>query len=579
MCTAHFILLKLTCLCVSQFNLLWEGRRERKARRKAGIKSLVRSSKFPKLRHQGVMMKMCQRNWRKRIHSENKLPLVCGADDVWVYLTCIQALNSLDTTDAITLGLETVPAHMISVMRAELWKYAWEKLYTIGYECGLMEPGRESTSEKAIELMHVIMGSEVGGIRRNSFCCIQSCWQATLCRSSWLSACCLLDESWGVERAEPLLTDSCQIQDAESWHLLTANVLVPLADCLLKLDHTDKYASACSSLACRDPSLPDTRHQHYYLELLRIARDGKEQVLLPFDAIFNYQSGKPGNEDGVFYTDSEVTIIIEFVSLLFKPITFDRVVLSLHCMHTPYLQSSIHSGVRSGLKDASVKVKLMPSDRELKHTQRLAKSKANETSETIGETDSIQLNQSQEGESQSPFASVSMISMDLDLDGNADVLDSQGTVEGGQSAQAVETDLVVESMLEAMNEMEDDAMSKSVDVCAISGKVDDDLWSLSDTDSVDAKLVWLEACGCEMNPGPNTLALHGQVIYSSVKYREYVYSSQQADKASHYPPPYRSKFPRNSLSNVFSLRPSHLHPPMMTTHPQTPQSLCPKPTT
>ena len=104
-----------------------------------------------------------------------------------------------------------------------------------------------------------------------------------------------------------------------------------------------------------------------------------------------------------------------------------------------------------------------------------------------------------------------MISMDLDLDGNADVLDSQGTVEGGQCAQAIETDLVVESMLEATNEMEDDAMSKSVDVCAISGKVDDDLWSLSDTDSVDAKLVWSEACGCEMNPGPNTLALHGQV--------------------------------------------------------------------
>ena len=180
-------------------------------------------------------------------------------------------------------------------------------------------------------------------------------------------------------------------------------------------------------------------------------------------------------------------------------------------MHTPYLQSPIHSGVRPGLKDASVKVKLMPSDRELKRMQRLAKSKANETSETIGETDSIQLNQSQEGESQSPFASVSMISMDLDLDGNADVLDSQGTVEGGQCAQAVETDLVVESMLEAMNEMEDDALSKSVDVCAISGKVDDDLWSPSDTDSVDAKLVWLEACGCEMNQGPNTLALHGQV--------------------------------------------------------------------
>ncbi|XP_062510071.1 uncharacterized protein LOC134186166 isoform X2 [Corticium candelabrum] len=104
-----------------------------------------------------------------------------------------------------------------------------------------------------------------------------------------------------------------------------------------------------------------------------------------------------------------------------------------------------------------------------------------------------------------------MISMDLDLDGNADVLDSQGTVEGGQCAQAIETDLVVESMLEATNEMEDDAMSKSVDVCAISGKVDDDLWSLSDTDSVDAKLVWSEACGCEMNPGPNTLALHGQI--------------------------------------------------------------------
>ncbi|XP_062509643.1 uncharacterized protein LOC134185783 isoform X1 [Corticium candelabrum] len=153
----------------------------------------------------------------------------------------------------------------------------------------------------------------------------------------------------------------------------------------------------------------------------------------------------------------------------------------------------------------------MPSDHELKRMQRLAKSKANETSETIGETDSIQLNQNQEGESQSPFASVSMISMDLDLDGNADVLDSQGTVESDQSAQAVETDSVVESMLEAMNEMEDDAMSKSVDVCAISGKVDDDLWSLSDTDSVDAKLVWLEACGCEMNSGPNTLALHGQI--------------------------------------------------------------------
>ena len=56
------------------------------------------------------------------------MPLVRGADDVWVYLTCIQALNSLDTTDAITLGLETIPAHMISVMRAELWKYAWEKV-------------------------------------------------------------------------------------------------------------------------------------------------------------------------------------------------------------------------------------------------------------------------------------------------------------------------------------------------------------------------------------------------------------------------------------------------------------------
>ena len=66
-------------------------------------------------------------------------------------------------------------------------------------------------------------------------------------------------------------------------------------------------------------------------------------------------------------------------------------------MHTPYLQSSIHSGIRLGLKDASVKVKPMPSDRELKRMQRLAKSKVNETSETIGETDSIQLNQSQEG--------------------------------------------------------------------------------------------------------------------------------------------------------------------------------------
>ena len=46
-----------------------------------------------------------------------------------------------------------------------------------------------------------------------------------------------------------------------------------------------RYVSACSSLACADPSLPDETHDHYYEELLRIAGERKKQgnqVVLKF---------------------------------------------------------------------------------------------------------------------------------------------------------------------------------------------------------------------------------------------------------------------------------------------------------
>lgn len=52
---------------------------------------------------------------------------------------------------------------------------------------------------------------------------------------------CLFRARGDYSVAEPLLTKACQIYDAERWYLLSANVLVPLADCLLKMGHIEKY--------------------------------------------------------------------------------------------------------------------------------------------------------------------------------------------------------------------------------------------------------------------------------------------------------------------------------------------------
>jgi hypothetical protein len=472
-----------------------------------------------------------------------QVPLMDGVDDVWVYLTCIQVLNSLENTDALMLGLETVPAHTISVLRAELWKYAWEKLHSIGYECSLMEPERESTSPKAIELMHGIMGSEIGGV------------ESSEASSKLCSALCspkVFDETYielgetalaafnhvgrrrfaaqigyqlsiflmtrgEFERAEPLLTDSCQIQDAENWHLLTANVLVPLADCLLKLGQMDKYVSACSSLACADPSLPTETHEHYYKELLRIAKEeGSESIPLPFEVIFKYKGVQAGNEEGVFYVDDEVVVMVQLISNIYTPLTLERVAISLHCMHTPLLQSPVHTGIRPGLKEWSAKAKLMPSDREIKRIQRLGK-KQKQTSgagddNNAEETENIQLNQVEERNSPVSFSSSSeMSSTDFAMESIAGK--SEESNREGEEMDGMDNELLVES-LEMTQDTHTDT-NNPADGSIVGTRVDDDNWSISDdTDSVstmDAKLVWLENHNCTINPGPNTLTLSGQI--------------------------------------------------------------------
>lgn len=160
----------------------------------------------------------------------------------------------------------------------------------------------------------------------------------------------------------------------------------------------------------------------------------------------------------------------------------------------------------------------MPSDRELKRIQRLAKLRAKEANETAAEIESIQLNQSEDSHSPGSSGSAGMISTDLELESNADMLeDNQEKAEAGGSVQSdgMETELLVESMLEPTHETQGDELGSQVDGSGVSSRVDDDNWSLSDdTDSVDLKLVWLEAHNCQIHPGPNTITLHGQVCFS-----------------------------------------------------------------
>ena len=159
----------------------------------------------------------------------------------------------------------------------------------------------------------------------------------------------------------------------------------------------------------------------------------------------------------------------------------------------------------------------MPSDRELKRIQRLAKkqkrvSAASEASDAGGEIENVQLNQSEDRNSPVSCGSTGMSSTDFDVESIADISeDNQENKTEAVEMDGTESELLVESMIETTQ----DDTNNQTDGSSMSTRVDDDNWSISDdTDSVDMKLVWLENHNCKISPGPNTLTLSGQVCSS-----------------------------------------------------------------
>eukprot|EP00118_Oscarella_pearsei_P017034 m.167552 g.167552 ORF g.167552 m.167552 type:complete len:1077 (+) comp38933_c0_seq1:17-3247(+) len=459
-----------------------------------------------------------------------QVPLIDGAADAWVHLSCMQILFELEKLSSVELGLVKEIAHeRMFVLRADLLKYAWEKLKSIGTLCHAFEVKRSSLSECAIEVMHGIMGGDEQGISSSE---ASLSLQAALCSSSdfdklylelgqkTLKAYQIIQRKrfaahigfqlalfnlarGNYDMAEPLLTEACQIQDAEHWYLLSANVLVPLADCLLKMGHIEKYASTCSSLACYDPSLPDSTHDHYYNELLEVSkRQDGTAIYLPFEVMFRLGGVKPTSDDSVFCTDEDAAVVIELHSSAIKPVYYDRISLSLHCKHSALESPAKSMTDKRTLTEGSLMAKLME-DGEPRRRRRTSSRSEGDKQDML------------------PVRSTALLGGSC---GSIDLLGDDCSEERSQSersfhsgegetAEAVARNEAGIELSERMtlSKREDDKDGLVVDDEKRAEEVKEDVWEDED-DERKIDLIWLESEGSgELNPGLNTIVLQGKV--------------------------------------------------------------------